>query len=109
VGEAEALVDAARATLHEAEQELLHKGQRALAYARIYAEESPALAAVLDAIVLPRVVAGVGEAETVPSGASPEPRRRGRPRKVATAPLFSLRESDASDAGALPAVPGDAA
>src|SRR5262249_52129611 len=62
LAEAEALVDAARAVLREAEEELLHKGQRALAYARIYAEEAPVLAAALEGIALPRVAVVAGEA-----------------------------------------------
>jgi hypothetical protein len=86
---AESLVDAARAALREAEDELLHKGQRALAYARIYAEESPALVALLSEIVLPR--GGESETGAAPSSSSVEPRRRGRPRKTpAATPLFSL-------------------
>src|SRR4051794_35388508 len=89
LAEAEAVVDAARTALHEAEAELIHKAQRALAYARIYAGEKPALAALLDPIVLRRD--GAADANL-----AAEPRKRGRPRKVAGAtPLFALPGTDA--------------
>src|SRR5690349_21012565 len=52
VAEAEALAAAARAALEGARETLLHKGQRALAYARIYAEGSPELAQRLEGISL---------------------------------------------------------
>ena len=79
---AEAAAHAERAALAEAEAELMRKAQRALAYARIYAEEAPALGTLLDAIVLRPEVAAT---------AVPEPRKRGRPRKVASGtPLFAL-------------------
>jgi hypothetical protein len=79
---AEAAADAERAALAEAEAELMRKAQRALAYARIYAEEAPALGTLLDAIMLRPEVAAT---------AVPEARKRGRPRKVASAtPLFAL-------------------
>jgi hypothetical protein len=82
---AEAAADAARDALAEAEAELMRKAQRALAYARIYAEEAPALGTRLDEIVLRPEVAAP----------APEQRRRGRPRKVATGtPLFALPEPE---------------
>jgi hypothetical protein len=92
----EALVVAARASLAEAEQQLLRKGERALAYARIYAEEAPAIAAALEGLVLAR-----SAASPAPAPAPLEaPRRRGRPRKIQTDPaalevtLFSAPADD---------------
>jgi hypothetical protein len=93
LAEAEAAVDAARKALDEAEGELVHKAQRALAYARIYAEEQPALAALLDGVVLRRDA-------TV--DAATEPRKRGRPRTLTAAtPLFALREVEADAPGPI--------
>src|SRR3954471_2108110 len=51
---AEAAVEAARALLTESQDGLMQKSQRALSYARIFAEENPELAVKLDAVVLPR-------------------------------------------------------
>jgi hypothetical protein len=79
--EAEALADAARSSLATTREGLVHLGQRALAYARIYAEGSPELAERLEAIVLPG-----GPRRAEPKAISPgvpeaSPRRRGRPPK----------------------------
>jgi hypothetical protein len=102
LAQAEALVAGARAALTHAEEELLHKAQRARAYARIYAEESPALAAALDGIVLPSVAAGRTSSPGLPATTAPAPRRRGRPKTAsATDQLFSARPSP--DEPAMPA------
>jgi multidrug efflux pump subunit AcrA (membrane-fusion protein) len=82
LAEAEAAAATARAALEAAREALLQKGQRALAYARIYAEGSPELAERLDAITLVR--AG-RRAEPATTGQAEAPRRRGRPPKVAAA------------------------
>jgi multidrug efflux pump subunit AcrA (membrane-fusion protein) len=93
LAQAEALLERARASLGEANEHLLQKGHRALAYARIYAEESPSLSLILDAIVLPRA-GRLADAMTL-DGNPPAPRRRGRPPKVTGAtPLFSPRDAD---------------
>lgn len=82
VERAEAALDAARRSQLEVEEQLVGKAQRALAYAKVYAEEAPELLAKLEAIALPR-------ARKVPSPDAPAPRRRGRPRKTdESAPLF---------------------
>jgi hypothetical protein len=88
LAQAEALAEAARGALEAARERLLQKGQRALAYARIYAEESPELAARLDTIALvcePRR----GE-PTASALVEPTARRRGRPPRTASATTPTL-------------------
>ena len=83
LAEAEALAEASRASLEAAREALLHKGQRALAHARIFAEGSPDLASKLEGIALS---GGSRRAEPkliTPDLAEPSPRRRGRPPKTA--------------------------
>jgi hypothetical protein len=80
-------LDAAHLALQEKQEALLQRAQRALSYARVYAENDPTLTASLEAIGLPRATrrAAVGDA-LVPSATSEtSPRPRGRPRKRATA------------------------
>jgi malate/lactate dehydrogenase len=97
--------DAVRARLAEKQEALLQKTQRALAYARVYAEDQPALAARIEAISVPRTVRRAGkveamklEIEEVTSGESVS-RRRGRPRKAETSgALLELTPMDAIDA-----------
>jgi len=80
VAAAEAAAEAAHAALAERQEELALKAQRALAYARIYAEDDPALLDKVEAIALPRAGRRLArEEETGPSGSPPAPRRRGRP------------------------------
>jgi len=86
---AQAALDVVRAKLHERQEALLQVAHRALAYARVYAEQDESLAASVGAILLPRPMrrarAG-GEALVLspdPTPASQEGTRpRGRPRKV---------------------------
>lgn len=73
--EAEAALEAARTRLDEVRQSLLLKGQRALAYARIYAETSPTLLARLETVAL-----GAAPRKEEPSEG---PGRRRRTPKVA--------------------------
>ncbi len=95
VAQAEAMLQAARARLADMQEQLEQKGQRALAYARIYAEELPALASQLDAIGSLGGAHRPGVSESV-DGAAEAPRRRGRPRKSEPASLlFSPREKTA--------------
>jgi hypothetical protein len=73
--ELEEALDVARANLAETQQALLATGQRALAYARIYAENSPEVLSRLQAISLTngsRQVSKNQDVETKPT------RRRGR-------------------------------
>lgn len=83
-----------RARLTEARDELLARAHRALAYARVYADgDGPAeLAARLDAMVLPRA-RGARPAPVAPAAAE-APKKRGRPRKDASATtLFAAAPS----------------
>jgi hypothetical protein len=79
LAEVELMADAARTSLESARDALLQKGMRALAYAKIYAEGSPALAEKLQSIALAR---GMRRPEPI-TATSPEaaPRPRGRPPK----------------------------
>jgi hypothetical protein len=98
VAKAQAALEAARQSLYEGQEALLQKGQRALAYARIFAEEDAELSAKLDTISLPRPVRKaprtegtlVPETQAAAPGEDASPRRRGRPPKArASAPLFA--------------------
>ncbi|MBN1204000.1 MAG: hypothetical protein JXB05_03635 [Myxococcaceae bacterium] len=94
---AQAALEAARQALYESQEALLQKGQRALAYARIFAEENAELSAKLEAIGLPRPVRKAPRVEGATAleapaaqGEESAPRRRGRPPKARTsAPLFA--------------------
>lgn len=82
VAEAEKALEAAQAELQEQQEALLLKGQRALAYARIYAEESPELIEKLQLITLPRSQRRARSEVPPTTGADVVPvRRRGRPPK----------------------------
>lgn len=74
----EAALAAARQLLVEAEEDELGRAQRALAYARVYAEDQPALHQRLAAIVLPSATRDPLRADDTATAA---PRRRGRPPK----------------------------
>lgn len=77
-------LDAAQFALQEKQEALLQRAQRALAYARVYAENDPTLAASLDGIGLPRATrrASVGDALVLSTASeTTSPRPRGRPRK----------------------------
>ena len=79
-------LEAARAGLAHAQDALCAKSERALAYARIYAEDDPALRAQLDAIGGPP-----------DDAASPAPqRRRGRPPRAASQPVPLFEASDSA-------------
>lgn len=73
---------AAKRAVDDRLEALLQKAQRALAYARVYAEDKPELSSALAAVALPRS----GEAPRGPKPAAPAEmgvaaRKRGRPRK----------------------------
>jgi hypothetical protein len=80
-------LDAAQLALQDKQEVLLQRAQRALAYARVYAENDPALAASLEAIGLPRPArrAAVGDALVLSAASETSPRPRGRPRKAPAA------------------------
>ncbi len=104
---AQAVLEAARQALHESQEVLLQKGQRALSYARIFAEEDGELSAKLEAVNLPRPVrkaraeGGPALEAPVEGGEASAPKRRGRPPKARTsAPLFSEGAAPAAIAAA---------
>ena len=86
---AQVALDSARITLHERQEALLLHAQRALAYARVYAEADESLSARLEAVTLPRAArrarpdASASEALVLTAQANLAPRPRGRPRKLA--------------------------
>jgi hypothetical protein len=89
VAAAEAALVAAREALADAQEALLGKCQRALAYARVYAEEDRELSRKLEMISLPRARAKVavsGQGGSEPAEARPG--RRGRRSTPASGPLF---------------------
>lgn len=94
VAKLEQALDAARRALDESQETLLHKAQRATAYARVYAEgNDTALLARLDGIQLSRARPAVSMA---PSTTTTEtPKRRGRPPKNADASLFAVAKENA--------------
>ncbi|PTL84738.1 hypothetical protein [Vitiosangium sp. GDMCC 1.1324] len=96
VAKAQAALEAARQALGESQEALLQKGQRALSYARVFAEEDAELSTKLEAISLPKparkVVRADGSvvAEAPAQNDETAPRRRGRPPKSRpSAPLFA--------------------
>jgi hypothetical protein len=93
VASAELALEAARSALQEKQDALLQHAQRALAYARVYAENDEALGARLEAITLPRatrrprtaveaLVLSAGADHEAAPGLEPRPRPRGRPRNT---------------------------
>ena len=88
LAQARAMLASAESALEERQGSLMAKSQRAMAYARIYADENPALLEELDRIVLPRTSALRAEKResAIARASSPRPeagaRTRGRPRKV---------------------------
>ena len=105
VAKAQAALDAARLALHESQDVLLQKGQRALAYARVFSEDNAELSAKLEGINLPRATRKSGArtegAAAEPVTATPgndenAPKRRGRPPKARPAAGASLFADGAS-------------
>lgn len=85
VASAQAILDDARSKLQEHQDALLQQAQRALAYARVYAEPDAALSARIDAIALPRPVRRLRaetDVDALSADSSPPRRPRGRPRKT---------------------------
>ncbi len=104
VARAEGVLAAAKEQLQEGQEALLHKAQRALAYAKVYAEESPALFARLAELSLPRSPRRarsneplVLSSESPLAGEAQAPKRRGRPPKSPSqsAALFEDPTQDA--------------
>lgn len=97
VASAQAALDAARTELAVRNEALLAHAHRALAFARVYAENNPELTARLAAITLPKPARRKGE-EAAPTSTEGEPPRRprGRPRKIPlSAPVILSAEASA--------------
>jgi hypothetical protein len=90
VASAQATLDDARSKLQERQELLLQQAQRALAYARVYAEPDAGLSARIDAIALPRSARRARpETDLLTLSTEPPRRPRGRPRKTpATEPVL---------------------
>ncbi len=100
VQRAEEALAAAMRELAQRQESLLQKSQRALAYARIFAEENPDLLTRLDAVQLPRAARKPTrtDASLNATSESAEPaagRRRGRPRKSSESGTERLFGQDA--------------
>jgi ElaB/YqjD/DUF883 family membrane-anchored ribosome-binding protein len=112
VARAQAALEAARQALADSQDTLLQKGQRALAYARVFSEEDAELSAKLEAITLPKRGARVETSVAPEASAQNEensPRRRGRPPKTRpSAPLFSDGSAPEAAVAAEPSVPAAA-
>lgn len=94
--EAEASAEEARNVLLEKQDELAQKAQRALAYARIYAEDDPALLATVESISLPRSARRNAKEDEAGQPGVPLMKRRGRPPKNdANGSLLAPRGADA--------------
>jgi hypothetical protein len=85
VAAAQLALDATRETLQETQDALLQQAQRALAYARVYAESDEGLSGRLEAVSLPRATRRSRAEDALVLSAAPQsiPRPRGRPRKTA--------------------------
>ena len=93
VAAAQAALDVAREALRDKQDVLLREAQRALAYARVYAESDEALSKRLEAVTLPRATRRPSAEEVLVLSADvkPSPRPRGRPRKAsATEPTLEM-------------------
>jgi ElaB/YqjD/DUF883 family membrane-anchored ribosome-binding protein len=108
VARAQAALEAARQALVESQDALQQKGQRALAYARVFAEEDAALSMKLESISLPRGARktvrpeGAVAAEAPAQSDESAPKRRGRPPKSRpSAPLFAEGSSPEALAAAV--------
>lgn len=100
---AEAALRAAQDALQAGLDGLLGKCQRALSYARIYAEDDADLSRRLEAIVIPRRNRS-GALASAPAELGEARAKRGRPRSTTTAP-----ERERDDGGSLfVEVPGEA-
>jgi hypothetical protein len=102
---AQVALDSARIALHERQEALALHAQRALAYARVYAEADESLSAHLEAVTLPRAArrsradaqasttSAPNELVLTTSSEAPAARRpRGRPRKLVTPATPTLPE-----------------
>jgi hypothetical protein len=99
LAEAERTAVAARAALDRVQGVLLLKGQRALAHARIHAEGDAVLTERLQAIVLDRAPERSSDREAAAGFVATPMRRRGRPPKAVGEATGTLRLEDAGGPG----------
>jgi hypothetical protein len=90
----EVALEEARRRLDDAQDALLGRAQRGVAYARIYADGDAALTARLDALVLPRARA---TRSTTPSSSAAEAPRKRRRSAAAAESLFAVPTGDDVD------------
>jgi hypothetical protein len=99
VAKAEAALESARAALRDSEETLSSKTTKALAYARVYAEDHPDIRSKVDSVAR---IAGAAPSPPGPSrgeGGGDTPKRRGRPAKAkATSAEPAAEPSDATPA-----------
>ena len=76
--------EAARTSLRESEEVLAIKSQKALSYARVYAEDHPEIAAKLSFVARIAGAAPAPSAAAARDGGSDAPKRRGRQKKAAS-------------------------
>ncbi|HRI69301.1 MAG TPA: hypothetical protein PK156_33955 [Polyangium sp.] len=111
---AEAALEAARNSLRESEEVLAIKSQKALAYARVYAEDRPEISAKVDYVA--RIAGSAPVSSTPPArdrdGGSDAPKRRGRQKKAAAVeatdatPVAPAVEPAVDPGDMTPLVPG---
>jgi hypothetical protein len=81
VASAQAALDSARSALQERQDVLLEQVQRAMAYARVYAENDEALTQRLNAIALPRAGRGARSKDDATLVLSSAPHPQAQPRR----------------------------
>jgi len=85
---AESALQTARELYHESQELLLQKCQRAVAYARVYADDNVELLQKLESINLPRNTRGRGIPVPAPGIEARPAARRGRRASTPSGPLF---------------------
>ncbi len=95
---AEAALQAAREALQESQDVLAQKCHRAIAYARVYAEDNQELLTRLDGIHLPRSGRSKGASLLTPGNEARPLSRRGRRPAATSGPLFL----DSTESGEAP-------
>ncbi len=103
VAKAEAALESARAALRESEETLSSKSQKALAYARVYADDHPDIRSKVESVAR---IAGVSSSPPAPQrereASGDSPKRRGRPPKARAATAEPTTEpSDGTPAAPL--------
>ena len=109
LAKAQAAMEVARLALHESQEALLQRGQRALAYVRVFAEENAELSAKLDGISLPRAARksvrtdAPAEAQVQAANDESAPKRRGRPPKARPAAAAASLFAEGAESAEAPA------